>query len=106
MELTRSYSHCRRAIDLAPYLSPLFLLLTELTRTGYIERMRSLLLPSEWRLRTGLSLAAMARALAIPGKNPTRTYQRYETGERQPPLRLIEQVRLMSRDAVTNTSWI
>ena len=37
-----------------------------------------------WRLAHEYSYAAAARRLGLRGKNPGRTYQRYENGERLP----------------------
>ena len=36
----------------------------------------------QWRTDRKLTLAEAAALLGICGKNPARTYQRYETGER------------------------
>lgn len=44
--------------------------------------------------------------LGITGKNPSRTWQRYETGEREPPVSVIAKLEMISDGAVTTTSWM
>lgn len=44
--------------------------------------------------------------LGIGGKNPSRTWQRYETGEREPPISVIARLEIISEGAVTTSSWM
>jgi len=62
--------------------------------------------PEEWRLSNGWSQAFIAQALGLTGRNPARTWQRWESGERQPPLRVIRKVEVLSDGKVTMLSWI
>lgn len=63
------------------------------------------MLPKHWREQTGISLAELARRLGVAGKNPARTYQRYETGERAAPAAIIQRFREISHDAVRAEDW-
>ena len=62
--------------------------------------------PEQWRNSRGLSQSAMARVLGVSGKNPARTWQRWESGERQPPLKVIRKVETLTDGKVTMLSWI
>lgn len=62
--------------------------------------------PQEWRKGIGFSMATLARLLGIEGSNPSRTWQRYENGEREPPLALVCKVEEMSKGTVTTASWV
>lgn len=62
--------------------------------------------PAAWRKTRELTLEAAARLVGIRGKNPARTWQRWETGEREPPLRVVQAVAFMSEGAVTPASWL
>ena len=62
--------------------------------------------PADWRRETGLSQAAIAKLLGLDGKNPARTWQRYETGQREPGLAVIIAIERMSRGKVTARSWV
>ncbi len=64
------------------------------------------LLPNQWREAAGLSMAAMARNLDIGGKNPSRTYQRYESGEQNCPLEIVAKVEKLTGGNVTFASWL
>lgn len=44
--------------------------------------------------------------LGIGGKNPSRTWQRYETGASQPPLSIVAKVEMISEGQVTTASWM
>jgi transcriptional regulator with XRE-family HTH domain len=57
-------------------------------------------LPKTWREQAGLSCADVARRCGIAGKNPTKTYSRYETGESPAPALVIEAVRKLSAGKV------
>lgn len=61
--------------------------------------------PAEWRRNAGLSQASVAKLVGIEGKNPSRTWQRYETGERQPRADVIAAVERVSKGKVTAKSW-
>lgn len=61
--------------------------------------------PKAWRTEAGLSLAHVAEACGIAGKNPSKTYSRYETGENKCPTEVIEAVRKLSSEAVGPDSW-
>jgi transcriptional regulator with XRE-family HTH domain len=61
--------------------------------------------PRKWREKAALSLADVAAKVGIVGRNPSRTYARYETGENQCPVPVIEGVRLLSKGRVTAESW-
>lgn len=64
------------------------------------------MLPIEWRAKAGLSQEAVARALGLGGRNPARTWSRYERGERQPRAEMIAAVEKLTRGKVTATSWV
>jgi predicted transcriptional regulator len=51
-------------------------------------------------------MASIASMLGIVGKNPSRTWQRYETGEREPPLEIIAKLEMISDGAVSTSSWM
>lgn len=55
----------------------------------------------EWRLTRNMTLAEAAATLGMPGKNPSRTYQRYESGEKRPDAPLVEAIIAMTGGAVT-----
>lgn len=61
--------------------------------------------PKEWRCEIGLSQDRIARQIGIEGKNPSRTWQRWESGERPPPIRIVVAVERMSEGKVTAESW-
>lgn len=61
--------------------------------------------PRSWRLREGLTVAEMARRAGISGKNPVRTYGRYETGEQPCPPEVIERVREITGGEVGAEGW-
>lgn len=62
--------------------------------------------PEQWRKANNLSQDAVARMIGLTGKNPARTWQRWESGERQPPLTVIAKIEVLSDGAVNTTSWI
>lgn len=62
--------------------------------------------PEEWRRGRKLSQEALAKLLGLSGKNPARTWQRWERGDRQPPLSIIAKVETLSDGKVTTRSWI
>ncbi|WP_046601634.1 hypothetical protein [Neorhizobium galegae] len=51
-------------------------------------------------------MATIASMLGIAGKNPSRTWQRYETGEREPPIHIVARLEMISDGSVTTTSWM
>jgi transcriptional regulator with XRE-family HTH domain len=54
-----------------------------------------------WRKSNKLSLSQMAERLGIGGRNPSRTYQRYETGENRPDADTVQKIIEMTAGAVT-----
>lgn len=62
-------------------------------------------LPREWRLSAGLRLKDVALAAGIGGKNPARTYARYESGEQDCPAGVVEAVRKLSDGVVSAEDW-
>ncbi len=61
--------------------------------------------PTEWRKERGLSLDEAGRLAGIAGVNPGRTYQRYESGRRFPPVGVVEAILLASGGSVDPTDW-
>lgn len=61
--------------------------------------------PRSWRKSQGLSLAAAAAICGVSGKNPARTWQRWETGEREPSIKAIAAVEQASCGQVKVCSW-
>ncbi|UDU18841.1 hypothetical protein [Sinorhizobium meliloti] len=51
-------------------------------------------------------MASIASMLGIAGKNPSRTWQRYETGEREPPITIIAKLEMISDGSVNSASWM
>ncbi|MDE4602484.1 hypothetical protein [Sinorhizobium meliloti] len=51
-------------------------------------------------------MAGIAMMLGIEGKNPSRTWQRYETGASEPPLSIVAKLELISDGAVSTSSWM
>lgn len=62
--------------------------------------------PRSWREQAGKTLAEVAQAIGISGKNPARTYARYETGASRCPETVIAAIERLSGGAVTPTSWL
>lgn len=62
--------------------------------------------PEQWRKAKNFSQDQVARMIGLSGKNPARTWQRWESGERQPPLTVIAKIEVLSEGFVTTTSWI
>ena len=61
--------------------------------------------PKTWRTAEGLTLAVVAAQAGIAGSNPSRTYSRYETGERDCPPSVIEAVRKLSGGKIGAEAW-
>ncbi|MCF1744754.1 helix-turn-helix domain-containing protein [Paradevosia shaoguanensis] len=61
--------------------------------------------PLEWRTDQKLSQAAVAKMLGIVGKNPATTWQRWESGKREPPLSVVAKIEILSDGKVTLHSW-
>lgn len=61
--------------------------------------------PRQWRLDRGLTLFAAARLVGVAGRNPARTWQRWETGELEPPLNVVSTISEKSEGLVTLDSW-
>ncbi|WP_156420084.1 helix-turn-helix domain-containing protein [Aureimonas sp. N4] len=65
-----------------------------------------MLSPREWRKQMKLPLAGAASLAGVTGKNPGRTWQRWELGERQPPLSIILKIDALSGGRVSTASWL
>lgn len=61
--------------------------------------------PRAWRTDASLSMTTVAEMLGLAGKNPARTYQRWEKGALTPPLWVIQKVEKFSGGRVTVASW-
>ena len=61
--------------------------------------------PKAWREEQRFSLAHVARSCGIAGRNPAKTYSRYELGESPCPAEVVEAVRVLSAGAVTAESF-
>jgi len=61
--------------------------------------------PRSWRKSKGLSLAAAAAICGVAGKNPARTWQRWETGEREPSIRAVAAVERASCGQIKACNW-
>lgn len=48
--------------------------------------------PKRWRLSRGLTLAKAAAFADYHKSNPARAWQRWETGEREPPLSVVHYI--------------
>lgn len=68
--------------------------------------MNKSILPAQWRAQRNLSMAAVAEIIGLSGKNPARTWQRWENGEREPPLAIILKIEGLSGGQVTTASWV
>lgn len=44
--------------------------------------------------------------LGIGGRNPARTWQRYETGASEPPLSLVVKLEMISEGQVNTSAWM
>lgn len=62
-------------------------------------------LPKAWRLSSGFSQGHVAKKAGLTGANPSRTYDRYESGECPCPAAVIEAVRKLSEGVVGAESW-
>ncbi|KQQ70898.1 hypothetical protein ASF70_18800 [Rhizobium sp. Leaf321] len=51
-------------------------------------------------------MAGVAMMLGIEGRNPARTWQRYENGASEPPLTIIAKMEMISEGVVNTTSWM
>jgi transcriptional regulator with XRE-family HTH domain len=61
--------------------------------------------PRAFREKKGLNLLQMAERLGVAGENPSRTYQRWETGERPVPLPVVAAFEKMSAGRVRASDW-
>lgn len=61
--------------------------------------------PKTWRNGAGLTLAKVAAECGITGRNPARTYNRYETGEKQAPAEVVAAVDRVSGGKVRAASF-
>lgn len=62
--------------------------------------------PHDWRVGAELTQASVAKLLGIAGRNPASTWQKWEAGKLQPPLRVIQAVERLSRGKVCLDDWI
>lgn len=67
--------------------------------------MNLILDPRAWRACKKYSLADMAKAAGIQGKNPLRTYSRYESGQHPCPSQVIENIRKFSNGEIGAEAW-
>ena len=51
-------------------------------------------------------MAGIAMMLGIEGKNPSRSWQRYETGATCPPITVVAKMEMISEGQVTSASWV
>ena len=61
--------------------------------------------PRNWRTETNLTMEGAARLVGVLGKNPARTWQRWEQGQLEPPLAIVQAVARVSEGAVSLESW-
>ena len=62
--------------------------------------------PIDWRKQAGLSQESAAKLVGVMGKNPARTWQRWEIGEREPPVSVIAKIEALSDGAVAARDWL
>lgn len=61
--------------------------------------------PQEWRQSRQMSLGGAASFFGVTGKNPARTWQRWETGARVPPIEAIVRVEKLSGQEIKAADW-
>ncbi|WP_420908396.1 helix-turn-helix domain-containing protein [Aureimonas altamirensis] len=61
--------------------------------------------PKQWRKTLKLTQADAARLAGVSGSNPSRTWQRWETGSRRPPFQVVALVQKLSGGSVCAASW-
>ena len=61
--------------------------------------------PKVFRETKGWTFPQMAEQLGLEGKNPARTYQRWETGECPPPFGVVAKIEKMSGGRVRASDW-
>jgi transcriptional regulator with XRE-family HTH domain len=62
--------------------------------------------PIDWRKQAGLSQESAAKLVGVSGKNPARTWQRWEIGEREPPVSVIAKIETLSDGNVSARDWL
>lgn len=62
--------------------------------------------PLAWRLSIDISQAEAATRVGVKGRNPARTWQRWERGEATPPIHVVVAVEVLSFGQVTAASWM
>lgn len=61
--------------------------------------------PRDWRKGKGWSMAKVAAALGMRGKNPASTWCNWESGKCEPPISVVMKIEIMSDRQVTAASW-
>lgn len=61
--------------------------------------------PAHWRKDRRLSQRDAAILAGVSGKNPARTWNRWELGERQPPIRVVARIEVESEGRVSARAW-
>lgn len=61
--------------------------------------------PRAWRKSNKMSQAEAADAVGVRGRNPARTWQRWESGECSPPVIVMAKIEKLSGGRVTLASW-
>lgn len=61
--------------------------------------------PRTWRISQGLTQRELAQRAGINGRNPSRTYDRYERGISDCPAAVVEAVRIASAGVVGAEAW-
>ena len=61
--------------------------------------------PFAWRLSAGHTQASLAALAGVTGRNPSRTWKRWESGERKASAAVIDLIEGLSAGAVTARSW-
>ncbi len=62
--------------------------------------------PRQWRLNAKLSLCAAAGLVGVTGRNPARTWQRWERGDTNPPVKIVAKVEELSQGRVKAADWV
>ncbi len=63
------------------------------------------MIPETWRKIHSLTVQAAAELVGLAGKNPARTWKRWEIGERSPSIEKVALIERLSGGALTAESW-